>query len=94
MQKRKYSAEFKRETVKLANQSNITLSQLGKELGIRPNLISRWRQELSSSDHLAFKGSGYAKDNELSRLKRELSRVKKERDFLKEAATFFASQSR
>ena len=31
---------------------------------------------------------------EMARLRRELSRVKKERDFLKEAAVFFASESR
>ncbi len=31
--------------------------------------------------------------NELARLKRELARVKKERDFLHEAATFFAKGS-
>ncbi len=32
-------------------------------------------------------------DEELARLKRELVRVKKERDFLREAATFFAKGS-
>jgi transposase len=36
--------------------------------------------------------AGYV-DVELARLKRELARVKKERDFLREAATFFAKGS-
>lgn len=32
------------------------------------------------------------RDEEVARLKRELARVKKERDFLREAATFFAKE--
>ena len=41
----------------------------------------------------AFGGTGNPKDEEVSQLKRELARVKKERDFLREAATFFARES-
>ena len=41
----------------------------------------------------AFKGSGAPRDEELAHLKRELARVKKERDFLREAAVFFAKES-
>ena len=33
------------------------------------------------------------KDEEVTHLKRELARVTKERDFLREAATFFARES-
>jgi len=41
----------------------------------------------------AFGGTGSARDEEVARLKRELARVTKERDFLKDAATFFAKES-
>jgi transposase len=41
----------------------------------------------------AFIGQGKARDAEVAALKRELARVKKERDFLKEAAAFFAKES-
>jgi transposase len=41
----------------------------------------------------AFAGTGTPRDEERARLKRELARVKKERDFLREAATFFAKGS-
>ena len=46
MQRRKYTPEFKRETVELANQSGIILTQLGSELGISAGMIGRWRREL------------------------------------------------
>jgi transposase len=41
----------------------------------------------------AYPGKGHAHDEEVARLRRELSRVKKERDFLKEAAAYFAKES-
>ena len=92
--RRKFSKEFKEETFKLANQSGVTLKQLGAELGLSPNMISRWRRELSQSGTGAFNGKGHARDEEMARLKRELARVKKERDFLKDAAVFFAKESK
>jgi len=42
----------------------------------------------------AFPGQGKPRDEEMVSLKRELARVKKERDFLKEAAAFFARESK
>ena len=41
----------------------------------------------------AMRLSGTPRDEEIARLKRELSRVKKERDFLRDAAAFFARES-
>jgi transposase len=42
----------------------------------------------------AFPGPGRSRDQELTDLKRELAKVKKERDFLKEAAAYFAKESK
>ena len=91
--RRKFSAEFKREAVALTNQPGVTCRQIALEIGIGPNLLSRWKRELEAASNQAFSGSGSPRDEELARLKRELARVKKERDFLREAATFFAKQS-
>ena len=88
--RRKYSAEFKREAVTMANQPGVTKAQIGQELGINPNMLTRWQRELNASGSKAFGGQGKARDEEMAALKRELGRVKKERDFLREAATFFA----
>ena len=89
--RRNYSAEFKREAVALANQRGVTRAQIGRELDINPNMITRWQRELASNGSKAFLGQGVARDEELTALKRENNRLKKERDFLREAATFFAS---
>ena len=92
--RRKYSEEFKREAISFTNQPGVTLAQVGQELGINPNMLSRWRRELEGHGDKAFPGKGQARDEEMARLKRELARVRKERDFLKEAAAFFAKESK
>ena len=49
--------------------------------------------EPESDKAKAFSGSGVPRDQEMAMLKRELARVKKERDFLRDAAAFFARES-
>ena len=92
--RRKFSDEFKREAVRLATQSGVSKSQIGRELGINANLLGRWCRDFSANGAAAFPGQGKPRDEEMAALKRELSRVKKERDFLREAATFFAKESK
>lgn len=91
--RRKFSPEFKRGAVEQASQPGVTCAQVAQELGINANLLSRWKRELGSEGRHAFGGSGTPRDEEVAALKRELARVKKERDFLREAATFFARES-
>ena len=47
--RRKYSAEFKREAVALANQPGVTKAQIGRELDINPNMITRWQREMTAN---------------------------------------------
>lgn len=92
-QRRKYSEEFKREAVGLIRQPGANVTQIAKELGVRSNLLFRWRREVDVVGKKAFPGAGVARDQELLALKRELARVTKERDFLRDAAAFFAKES-
>ena len=89
--RRNYSAEFKREAVALANQPGVTRAQIGRELDINPNMITRWQRELTANGSKAFLGQGVARDEEMAALKRENNKLRKERDFLREAATLFAN---
>jgi len=91
--RRKFSVKFKRGALEQASQPGVSCAQVARELGIRDNLLTRWKREAGSQGNSAFAGTGTPRDEELSRLKRELARVKKERDFLREAAAFFAEGS-
>ena len=92
--RRKYSEEFKREAVQLARQEGVRVAQVARDLGIQPNMLTRWRRENAEGGAKAFRGQGVPRDQELAQLKRDLGRVTRERDFLKEAAAYFAKTSR
>lgn len=93
MPRKKYSAEFKAEAVELVRSSSSSASAVARDLGLSPTMLNRWCREAQRSSKPAFQGSGTPRDQELARLKRELAQVKKERDFLRDAATYFAKGS-
>jgi len=91
--RRKFSEEFKREAVNLTRQPSASVSQVARDIGVGVGLLGRWRRELETDKAKAFSGSGVPRDQEMAALKRELAKVKKERDFLRDAAAFFARES-
>ena len=92
--RKRYSAEFKREALRRANEEGVTDVLVAEELGINARQLRRWRQLQELDGDKAFPGEGNAKDKELMLLKRKLAKVEQERDFLKEAAAYFARESK
>ena len=90
--RRAFTQEFKREAVKLVTESGHPTAQVARDLGLTPNLLRRWKQEVAGDPVAAFPGKGRRKphEEELARLKRDLARVTQERDFLKSVAAYFA----
>lgn len=97
MQKRKtYTAEFKREAVRMLERGDRPAVEIGRELGIKRNQLYKWQGQLQARGDAAFPGRGRPvddKDAEIARLKKELARVQEERDILKKAAQYFARES-
>ncbi len=95
---KRYSSEFKREAILRAGEEGNTDTAVCAELGISTRQFRRWCDELqllgAVAGRDAFPGQGRPRDEELSALKCELGQVKKERDFLREAAAYFAKRSR
>ena len=91
---KRYSPEFKREALKRASEEGVTDVIVCEELDISARQLRRWRDESRLLGDEAFPGQGRSRDEELSKLKRELAKVKQERDFLKDAAVFFAKESK
>lgn len=93
----RYTEEFRRQAVSLADQPGKTAREVADSLGIHVGQIYNWRTQFSKISNKQFRildGVNYNNDelNEIKRLKHELEIVKKERDFLKKAAAYFANQ--
>ena len=92
--RRNYTQEFKDEAVKLITQQGYSYAEAGRNLGVNPNLLSKWKRgiEGSSSNDL-LPGNAVAIQSELKRLRKENKRLRMEREILKKAAAFFAKES-
>jgi len=93
--RKKYTREFKIEAVRFVTGSNGSIAQAGRDLGINPNVLARWKKQFQDDGTQAFPGTGHLKpeEEELRRLRRENALLRQERDILKKAAAFFAKES-
>ena len=62
--KKRYDAEFKRETVRLADNSEKGDSAIERELGLYQGAIRTWRKALRLDSRDAFPGTGHMKPAE------------------------------
>ena len=87
-ERKHYEPSFKEHAVKLSYERK-NLRELAKELGIRSELIYRWRKELEHFGTGSFPGNGKPKltseEKELSELKEKMRRIELENEILKKA---------
>lgn len=90
--KKTYDAEFKRQTVALADSSERSAAAIEKELGLYQGAVRYWRAELAHHAADAFPGKGrlHADEEEVRRLQRENEILRQERDILKKAMVIFS----
>ena len=96
-QKRKnYTAEFKREAVRLVTEQGYSMSQAARNLDININMLRRWKKQINEQGQDAFPGKGrlLPEQEELYHLREENKRLRMEREILKKTVTFFANESR
>jgi transposase len=92
--RQKFTAEFKREAVRLLKSAGKPAAVVARELGIPRNRLYKWAQDLEGQGENAFRGSGRPKadSDELAVLKRENARLQQENEILKKAAAYFARE--
>lgn len=90
--KRSYPREFKLEAVALAKSGGKSVSEIERELGIRPGLLAKWKSRLKADGEQAFPGKGRLKEDEelIRQLKRENELLRQEREVLKKALAIFS----
>jgi len=94
MGRRQFTAEFKREAVKLALQPGATVTKIAQDLGLHSNMLRNWVKQFSSGKWETKTGAALKSEQqaENERLRRELAKVKTERDILKKAMAYFAKE--
>ena len=94
--RRRFDAQFKLDAVRLVQNSDRTISDIAHDLGIRRELLYKWKRELEADPKDAFPGKGNLKpeQEQLRQLQQELKRVTEERDILKKALAFFSKNER
>ena len=90
-----YSSQFKQDAVKLAVESEQSVAQTARDLGVNANTLYTWITKYHPAGSSTSQGSGEKHPHdELKRLRRENARLKEERDILKKAAAYFAKNIR
>ena len=90
----RFTKEFEKEAVRLAQTSGRTRREVAADLGVGLSTLTRW---LSNSRDAVMNDPGLRPANEemaaeLKRLRRENEILRQERDILKKAAVFFAKE--
>lgn len=105
IKKQKFTKAFKLQTLELANQPNTCIAHLARDLGLRRNMIYKWRVELNKKQDKAFKRTANNTDtphhkathSELltqnKQLKKDLKLAQMEAEILKKAQAFFKGQN-
>jgi transposase len=89
-QRRFFSREFKLEAVRLITEGRRPVSEVARELGVKPERLREWRRQLAPE----LSPAARSEQEELARLRRELATLRMEKEFLGKAAAYFASRPR
>ena|SRR5689334_4862276 len=91
--RRKFTAEYKSEVVRLCQQPGKTPTGVAQELGLTASAVLNWVRQAAVD--AGGGGSGAlttAERDELAALRREVRTLRQEREILKRATAFFAKE--
>ena len=85
-QRRTFTKEFKLERIREL-ESGKSPVQIGREHGILPALVTRWKKEYYENPGQAFNGNGniYKEEAKIAELERKVGQLYLENEFLKKA---------
>ena len=87
--RRRLTAEFKADAVRLVEESGGQVAKVAKELGIYDSSLGNWVHQARAEAEGAPTASERA---EIRELRRELERVTRERDILGKATAYFSAR--
>ena len=92
--RRSYTTEFKVEAAHRVIDSGRSISEVARELGLDPGMMSVWvkdeRRRIAAAEALGEQPLGAAERAELLRLRSRVSELEKDNQFLAKASAYFA----
>jgi len=88
----KYSPEFRERAVRLARESQSSISQTARDLGMHPETLRIWVRQDEADDGSRADRLASAEREELTSLRRENRELRRANEILKAASVFFARE--
>jgi transposase len=88
----KYSPEFRERAVRLARESQKSISQVARDLGMHPETLRLWVRQDEANDGSRADRLASAEREELTSLRRENRELRRANEILKAASVFFARE--
>jgi transposase len=93
-ERRQYDRDFKVSAVRLLEESDETLSEVARSLGIHETMLRKWRNQLRERGPESFDESGRQERSELMRLQRENRRLQRDLEMLKKTLGYLKTLKR
>ena len=88
----KYSPEFRERAVRLARESQNSISQVARDLGMHPETLRLWVRQDEANDGSRADRLATVEREELVSLRREVRDLRRANEILKAASVFFARE--
>ena len=92
--RRQYNRDYKLSAVRLCEESEKTVSEVARGLGIHESLLRKWRRQLRERGPESFSESGRQERSQLLRLQRENKRLKRDLEMLKKTLGYLEKLDR
>lgn len=96
--RRSYTAEYKVEAAHRVIDSDRTIAEVARELGIDPGMLSVWvkdeRRRVAAAEVVGDRPLEPAERSELLRLRKQVAELEKDNAFLVKASAYFAAMQK
>jgi transposase len=94
--RRPYTEACKLAAVRLVTDQGYGVTAAARNLGINAKMLGRWTRQAERHTNGSRGGNGHlrAEHEELVQWRKEVKRLRREREIVKQAALFFANESR
>ena len=88
----KFPPELRERAVRLARESQSSISQVARDLGLHPETLRLWVRQDEANDGTRSDRLASAEREELTALRREVRELRRANEILKAASVFFARE--